>query len=193
MDLRTNLNRFVLLLDEKAKDSPAKARELYHQLKEDFWQLFGPLMTPLPAPPTKPYFAKFMPTSGEIEEGDFGFAPDGKVTYFNKARAKHFGPECTKAKLVICTRNVKEDDEVSDSRGNKKTIRTQKELNKFLVLINSGELVKVIGEPSPEAKWITEGQEFDKDDLMAHGYGMNWTDDHKNLRFKIKGPCGYFH
>ena len=49
---------------------------------------------------------------------------------------------------------------------------------------------KVIGEISPDATWVKEGDEFDESDI-DHG---GWVDeDLKTILIKIKGPCGHFH
>jgi len=56
---------------------------------------------------------------------------------------------------------------------------------------------KVIGKVSKEALWVKDGDEFDDDELIANGYGVNWNKDGDRNGFlytlKIKGPCGHFH
>jgi len=64
-------------------------------------------------------------------------------------------------------------------------------------------LWKVIGEISPEATWIKEGDEFDEKDLSfmrvdrENGGGWKYTtvEDCKGFptMVEIKGPCGHFH
>lgn len=55
---------------------------------------------------------------------------------------------------------------------------------------------KIIGEISPEAKWVKEGDEFVEDEIFLSKYGSNW-DNKKPLSQKytafIKGSCGHFH
>lgn len=49
---------------------------------------------------------------------------------------------------------------------------------------------KVIGEISPEATYVKEGAEFDKDEIDSTWYSS--TDCSQRI-CKIKGPCGHFH
>jgi hypothetical protein len=53
-----------------------------------------------------------------------------------------------------------------------------------------------IGQISPEAKWVKEGDEFVEDEIFLSKYGSNW-DNKKPLSQKytafIKGSCGHFH
>ncbi len=65
---------------------------------------------------------------------------------------------------------------------------------------------KIIGKISPEATWIKEGDEFDKEELNYQCYNKEkdywyfakyrgmWEEalpEHR--RIQIKGPCGHFH
>lgn len=74
---------------------------------------------------------------------------------------------------------------------------------------DEGNLFKVIGEISPNAKWVKEGDEFDEDDYYwklfprhthdEDGYTI-WLDEddlpdlnRKIPIYNVKGPCGHFH
>jgi hypothetical protein len=117
------------------------------------------------------YFAKYLPVEGEIKEGDIvdvavysnpivqGFSIERRP-YKNGDRLA----DNKKYKLFICSRDVQVGDKVyyNDSRvtphiwSNRNEL-SDKDLNPY----------KVIGEKSPDAIWVKEGDEFDEEDLRA--------------------------
>lgn len=68
-----------------------------------------------------------------------------------------------------------------------------------------GNLWKVIGEISPEATWIKEGDEFDENEIEAFYYDTRFgtqvgsvkrlgnMNRFVEIKYRIKGPCGRFH
>lgn len=139
--------------------------------------------------------------------------------------------DVTPCKLFLCSRDVKVGDEVIKLAG---TVDEGKgtivQLGETVVRLKLNDLdennepiiagyqmksiIKVIGEKSPEATWVKEGDEFDESEIEAWWWDVNrgWfryryeADDELreyirivNKRgdiskiFKLKGPCGHFH
>ena len=77
----------------------------------------------------------------------------------------------------------------------------------YVLPIPKNYCIKVIGEVSPDATWVKEGDEFDEDEVelwarpISNHYTPyrplkkeHWFDGTKRESFwKIKGPCGHFH
>lgn len=99
-----------------------------------------------------------------------------------------------KAKLFLCTKNVNIDDNTIDG------IIKKEKLNDFIFengkCLQKSLCYKVIGEISPNAVWVTEGIEFDEDevkesyvitnDKRSSSYNLHW--------YRIKCPtCKQFH
>lgn len=119
----------------------------------------------------KPYFAKYLPVKGEI-----------------------------KAKLFLCSRDIQvgdkyfHDDFYPYPVGDIADTNT-KVMNAHMMVSNEGEdyegdwSYKVVGEISPEATWVKEGDEFDEDEVSRCFYGKECPGG----KVKIKGLCGGFH
>lgn len=130
--------------------------------------------------------------------------------------------EAKPAKLFLCSRDVKVGDKINYLSRNG-DITFQGELDKI-----EGEYIflkedrfkedyhmsyplkdayKVIGEISPQATWVKEGDEWDEDEVRVCGQQIlvdketfnsdprSWTEAEYKVVFvgKIKGPCGHFH
>lgn len=96
-----------------------------------------------------------------------------------------------KAKLFLCSRIIQVGDELIDSSGFTRIVESEDHLSKLTVLISSGEVGKKIGEISPDAKWVKEGDEFDRaewehkeDSIITPG---------KAAYVKIRGEDGKFY
>lgn len=154
----------------------------------------------------KKYFTKYLPVEGEIKNGDKYVTEDGilRDTTYQTEDGRGGTIDRThdkKVKLFLCSRDIQVGDKVIDSIDGKE------------YEVKSGflppEMVKVIGEISPEAKWVKEGDEFlgpeagvkcevfpihDHDDETEE---MIFTDKYgKKVDtpiYLIKGPCGHFH
>jgi hypothetical protein len=170
----------------------------------------------------KLYFTKYLPIGGEIREGDkaidknihhpnnivtlsfdkYGNASDGRGVYSSDGLKK-----LKKVKLFLCSRDIQVGDEVQLYKegfklGEKVVIKTKDNLN--LAKMAMG--FRVIGEISPEAKWVKEGDEFDKDEVTICWYKgdkfwlyfQNWevprTEGEYHIVCKIKcDKCETFH
>lgn len=113
----------------------------------------------------KPYFVKYLPVEGEIKEGDSWMNPVTNV-YWEAAtkedidKINSLGRECKKTKLFLCSRDIQVGDKVTN---NQDAIIPWNEDMQILfetgVLLKDG-LFKIVGEISPEAVWVKEGDEF---------------------------------
>lgn len=156
----------------------------------------------------KKYFAKYLPVEGEIGDGDpityIGF--DGISIRHNKrgreALVKN-GIHLQKMKLFLCSR---------DTYYGEPPIGNY--IDSKIVGIGTVEATKIIGEISPEATWVKEGDEFDEDELDPYLYCLKHPDEsfyfdefNQTLEWiklnpnpikykvvvKILGPCKHFH
>ncbi len=113
----------------------------------------------------KTYFCKYIPVEGEIEIGDMYFF--GKALL--KKTEEKYQRNCKKAKLFLCSRDIKIGDTVKILGGsnNDYDIKFKDELN------SGADWYKVIGEISPEAIWVKEGDEFSIEDIQLWVYNHN--------------------
>lgn len=148
-------------------------------------------------------------------------------------------PEFRKLKLFLCSRDIKIGDKVKtfnypeQNEGKIINLRTSKKLvgakdhSEIYHLADIqyshesspttaaiSNFFKVVGEISPEATWVKEGDEFDEDDFRKRWYSVRRetflphtymdADEYTNLGeerragnlkifIQIKGPCGHFH
>lgn len=167
----------------------------------------------------KTYFAKYLPVEGEINIGDKYFTKQGKLHSLGiKPNSEMLNPEesLAKAKLFLCSRDIQIGDKVKLQLIPNKTkwldgkvieIPTDTVLiklkNDFIIITNPDSwCFKVIGEISPEATWVKEGDEFDESVVQImgenqfgelHDLGLYKKSDNVNIVCLIKGPCGHFH
>lgn len=86
-------------------------------------------------------------------------------------------PDCQKVKLFLCSRNIKAGDKIywtDPEDGVSSQFNTAIEVSENMVFMSEPdaseieafphECIKVIGEISPDAIWVKEGDQFDKDD-----------------------------
>lgn len=163
----------------------------------------------------KPYFAEYLPVEGEIKEGDKFLTAEGNLYIYGdeKTTGLEFPTVRTikysdkKVKLFLCSRDIQVGDRFYSISRNIYDIVSNEHHIKLLE-IQSGGWVKPIGEISPEATWVTEGMEFDEDDLRWIHTGSIYN-PHPGMfikfdpnpsfqlpqyyRVAIKGPCGHFH
>jgi hypothetical protein len=147
----------------------------------------------------KPYFAISLPVKEEITEGNYWLHLNAK-----------------KIKLFLCSRDIKVGDKAySDvlkdniERIVVPSIQEALELGSIPTLTVGAEGYKIIGEISPDAKWVKEGDEFDENEIkivikskFSHResyFDTEYNEDSEREVFKslqlaeIKGPCGHFH
>lgn len=153
----------------------------------------------------KLYFAKYLPVEEEIREGDLLLTKKGDVYIHYKKYITGLpypvmqivSPEDKKVKLFLCSRDITIGDKLYPLEG----AEDQKEGAEMtcaqdVVVFKRNRAFKVIGEISPEATWVKEGDEFE-------GEGIDFVpvvsdEDYKVERtgrifYIVKGPCGHFH
>ncbi len=173
----------------------------------------------------KLYFAKYLPVEGEIKEGDTFLEHGISYRLLHKKvdewvictlnLEKQFSTVCknpVKSKLFLCSKDIQVGDKAIYE--NKEVIITGYD-ERFLIWEFEGMpapvdydkklLFKIIGEISPEATWIKEGDEFDEYEVqkMADLSSTNrtnylpWVEGREKLGYKcivfVKGSCGHFH
>jgi hypothetical protein len=110
------------------------------------------------------YFAKYLPVEGEIGKGHY-FIFEGKVYLSNNDGTDnvtvestewyHNRRQCKKVKLFLCSRDIQLGDTVE---GFPNFISNQDDLDYAI----DNKSFKVIGEISPEATFVKEGDEFEE-------------------------------
>lgn len=178
---------------------------------------------------SKLFFAKYLPVEGnELNKGEYWLHPKGVVFPYSETYLKAFNAlktvgKAQKVKLFLCSRDIQVDDEVINLFGHasfnlkgKYIADSDLEDTCYIQTKNGGEQcvkshwIKVIGEISPEATWVKDGDEFNEYQLwcknipfwgntyiMIQPHAWNeprptekgWSDE----IIKIKGPCGHFH
>lgn len=156
---------------------------------------------------SKPYFAKYLPVEGEIKEGDkffdYSIYKEGRLRtcYTKPSKEINSGGECKKVKFLLCSRDIKVGDKVHFINAHEMTFEWN-EMHEEGYL--KERYYRVIGEISPEATWVKEGDEFDEDDWryvanIWDGAANNAILNKNHAPFpdpyyvQIKGPCGHFH
>jgi hypothetical protein len=157
------------------------------------------------------YFAKYLSVEGEIKKGDKiqyhgidgSFRPN-IIEVKNEEHARYAEDRLwKKVKLFLCSRDVQVGDKFDQlPYGNGKAYECKEILGTFLKDDEGKNRVaqfcyKVIGEISPDATWVKEGDEFDKDETIDF-LTLGNTDDNfgnwiPNGIYLIKGLCGHFH
>jgi hypothetical protein len=125
----------------------------------------------------KTYFAKYLPVEGELKEGDITYW-DSNEGYFSKQFvkvAKSFETHAIasgwkKFKLFLCSRDIQVGDKVFSSKVSYLTQDETITVDEYNITIcREEEDFKVIGEISPEATWVKEGDEFDESQFIRYG------------------------
>lgn len=120
----------------------------------------------------KQYFAKYLPIEGEIEVGDYINILEGRIHKLSQNEVPF--PFSKKHKLFLCSRDIQVGDkniQFIHSHGEIEVIEeviSQQQLTfiKNLSTIPGNKAFKVIGEISPDATWVKEGDEFDEKQVM---------------------------
>lgn len=169
----------------------------------------------------KNYFCKYLPVDEKAKPGDTCldkqsgeiFIMGNSLNTFPEGDLKEQILEnAQKVKLFLCSRALQVNDECYHIK--------YPEIGKWAIKeggikdcvdwhgenVDESNLYKVIGEISPEATWVKEGDEFDEYEEWWFRQGkafckflpegvVNWEKANKNLKraLKVKGPCGHFH
>lgn len=118
------------------------------------------------------YFAKYIPVEGEIKEGDYWQSPSGQIHHHTLPFAITSDVP-KKVKLFLCSRDIQVGDKFryggQEGDLSREYLCVSDEENADEYRINISIVgrcdFKVIGEISPEATWIKEGDEFDDDEF----------------------------
>jgi hypothetical protein len=162
----------------------------------------------------KPYFANWLPVEGEIKIGDkyintvFKLTPPyrkggscyaGHVTcgnYLVETRKENQTGTFTfsgrdkykkRVKLFLCSRDIKVGDKYLTAPDYSKERTCEDTSYSF------DNCLKIIGEISPEATWVKDGDEFDENEVAGLVALLAYDFDPYKLGYMIKGPCGHFH
>lgn len=164
----------------------------------------------------KSYFAKYLPVEGEIKHGMlYHNGVDVNVRTSSNPNDDEIYLKYKKVKFFLCSRDIQVGDklQIQQYNGdpnwcatfNKEDFEGHFVCNFIDVHDNSEfgvlakDAIKVIGEISPDATWVKEGDEFDEDEWIGWNNMYNQSHDkkfHEGVLYKdirIKGPCGHFH
>lgn len=141
----------------------------------------------------KIYFTKYLPIEGEIKEGSkvkhngnivTALKKEGEGDTWKTNGLPKYGSNLELVKLFLCSRDIQVGDNCIDGEGDTVIIIDNKEESKdgFQIRLEDSYALgcfKVIGEVSPEATWVTEGMEFDRNDFQ-----MIWSNGRHRKRCK---------
>ena len=135
---------------------------------------------------SKKYFAKYFPIEGEINENNNTIINNetGRVylLYAPKSITSIALEQGDKvAKLFLCSRDTPEN-------WNNPHVD-------YWDGIKEEDRYRVIGEISPDATWVKEGDEFDEEEIVVSRKPMKkYIENNPYCKIvNIKGPCGHFH
>lgn len=139
---------------------------------------------------TKKYFAKYLSVKGIIKKGDIVMDSDGMQHY---ALDSWVGKEDVIGVLSLCSRDIQAGDKVRALDTPHIEFIWDKGGLEGAVRANSLDLYfKVIGEISPNAIWVKEGDEFEENEVKITNH-IKVLPPH-NFSCKIKCPtCKTFH
>lgn len=161
---------------------------------------------------SKKYFTCYIPVEAELKVGD-SLLVNGENELIIEIRMRDTPQYRTKSawytsqkiKLLLCSSEVKVGDIIKslghDNIWRDYTVIKDGDNMWFILelghhpsdywtaLKNTKYHFKVIGEVTPDAKWVKEGDEFDENDISRCFYGEVCPGG----KVKIKGPCGHFH
>lgn len=115
----------------------------------------------------KPYFTKYLPVEGEIIFPANIYCPHDGLRLNCQSMSC---PDCKLVKLFLCSRDIQVGEKaycLSEEEENKKLGLKQGDkqwIDPWCIKGNCPACIKVIGEISPEAKWVKEGMEFDNNE-----------------------------
>lgn len=157
------------------------------------------------------YFAKYLPVEGKIKKGDYIIDSLGvrKVETKQGLQALESASHIKKVKPFLCSRDIQVGDKVYREKledwevFDKEPEHTNHGSWGFLSEVKPSDF-KVIGEISPEATWVKEGDEFDEEDWRFVTYAddinpilldktKQWDRKKYPVNLEIKDPCGHFH
>lgn len=151
----------------------------------------------------KLYFAKHLPVEGEIKEGDhYLFNNNNDIAtkdVINEIKLHSEG--YTRAKLFLCSRDIKVGDKVQGTilTGDNVYVTDEQGYNLKENIHNISlkeaqimDAFKVIGEISPEAIWVKEGDEFNITEFRDRLIGWSYNKEVNRIEIRCS-QCGHFH
>lgn len=158
-------------------------------------------------------YIKYLFVEGEINEGDWcKHLPTGKIIYcsyqsvIDKLKEKNFLSQYKKVNPFLCSRDIEVGDKVWINQDTTYEVDHIKGgyiyFGGMSIRGRVGSTFKVIGEISPDVKWVKEGDEIvDFETEMFFKHDNKWykeqlkdIDLQEKKWFKtIKGPCGHYH
>lgn len=145
----------------------------------------------------KPYFAKYLPVGGKIKDGDYAINSAGCVYQCLLGNAET--QKDTKVKLFLCSR-------AESTREGQRFFHPNNPSNTMLLpeggLPLHEPFIGIVGEISPEAIWVKEGDELNEEEIkrftrLPPNQQARWIEENEKLGYptviKIRGQYGYFH
>jgi len=131
----------------------------------------------------KPYFAKHLPVEEEIKEGDITTNCHGDFFKADNGTVYFLSKELKKYKLFLCSRDIQVGDTLKECMPDGKEYKvhhfeTVLPCGVFVmepwpsdneVWIHATDAFKVVGEISPEATWVKEGDQFEENEICKVG------------------------
>jgi hypothetical protein len=156
----------------------------------------------------KPYFVKGLEIEGELIEGGLAVnkIPGADHSFIIESN-RNYPSTVRPAKLFLCSRDIQVGDKWYKNGVEQQDTFIEEDAFPMGDYASSLNSYKVIGEISPEATWVKEGDEFDE-------YRWRWKEDeHYETEYfteeekqkgkyeirnwanviALKGPCGHFH
>jgi hypothetical protein len=139
------------------------------------------------------YFAKYLPVGGEIKEGNTSLKNGIRFFHHRVSQSDTFEGH-QKVKLFLCSRDIQVGDEMTPIFGGNTFTVTEKSL---IAIITSETSAKVIGEISPGATWVKEGDEFERNDFRVlwqnspngRGFARSETCEDFTPYLVVEFPC----
>lgn len=113
---------------------------------------------------SKPYFAKYLPVEGEVKPADASIDNEGNIVEntIKEWLAMRNLINLRKVKLFLCSRDIQVGDKFFHPHDFTNAFIAREDTIDWHSAIGT---FKAIGEISPEATWVKEGDEFDEEEV----------------------------
>jgi len=135
----------------------------------------------------KIYFAKYLPYEGNIKEGEdywcsvYGYRKGNHASRNVPKGEERFKP----VKLFLCSRDIQVGDKVYATADD--FYRTYDGYSDLCT-----DEIKIIGEISPQAIWVKEGDEFEEDEIKRNIIAKEFGIEEYPIKIKCS-QCNNFH
>lgn len=147
----------------------------------------------------KPHFAKWLPAEGRIREGDYfeSYLLKGEYEKADTKDKAEYAKDLQKVKLFLCSRDIQVGDSYYNTDYNTyRVVKSFGTTSPNIVHFDDSSLfdyrkdcIKVIGEISPEAVWVKEGDEFDEEEVSNSLFIRQIIPNRSDLKVNIKCRC----